>query len=61
MKMHKPESIMYIPYKDYTSTSEISGFQDSSNKGDSVINIIKNNTYIIQFSTIKSTELETEE
>ncbi len=41
-KMDKSNSTEYITYKDYTSTSNISGVTNTSSKGDSLITIIKN-------------------
>jgi hypothetical protein len=46
--MDKQGSIKDIRYKDYTSTSNISGIPDSSGLSDSLINIIKNTVYVYQ-------------
>ncbi len=48
MEMHKHGSIINIQYKDYTNTSKVSGFPNSSSEPDSLINIIKNVIYIHQ-------------
>lgn len=46
--MAKQGSARDIRYKDYTSTSNLSGIPDSSGGSDSLINIIKNTKYIYQ-------------
>lgn len=46
MKMNKSNSTSAIPYKDYTSSSEISGSLDSSSVSTSKANLIKNSIYI---------------
>lgn len=46
--MDKQGSVRDIRYKDYTSTSNLSGIPGSSGWSDSLINIIKNTRYVYQ-------------
>ena len=42
MKMYNPNSADSIPFKDFTNSSEDSGYSDSSSVSTSVLELIKN-------------------
>lgn len=49
--MYRENTINNIPYKDYTDTSNVSGFADTTAKTDCLLNIIKNTVFVYYVHT----------